>query len=127
MARCISVASSFKPQRGGLSIDRGHRPTQTVLCFSAARGAAEKHKTEHLIWASVRYKQATPLGLGLEGHLFSRQQTRLFVLDPFSAVIMRMALVILKGCSLRLKWLPTHFDIDLLNLGGKEISHIPCD
>jgi len=38
-------------------------------------------------------------------------------------MLVRMLFVPIHGCSLRLKWLPAHFDIHLLNLGGKEISN----
>jgi hypothetical protein len=47
--------------------------------------------------------------------------------DPFLSVLVGMPFVIINGRSLRLKWLSAHFDIDLLNLGGKGISHIAGD
>ena len=51
----------------------------------------------------------------------------LFALNQFLSVLVRMSFVIINGCSLRLKWLSTHFDVNLLNLGGKEISHVARD
>ena len=42
-------------------------------------------------------------------------------------MIVGMLFVTINGCSLRLKWLTAHFDIDLLNLAGKEISDIARD
>ena len=35
--------------------------------------------------------------------------------------------MIINGCGLWLKWLSAHFDVNLLNLGGKEISDVARD
>ena len=51
-----------KPQRGGLFIGHGHLATQSSFLFLSGAIAPLRNKKEDLNWASLPYKQVTPLG-----------------------------------------------------------------